>query len=383
MTIRKLVPLVICSFFLTGCWDHTEPERLLYINGIGINYLDNGEIEVFVQILNLQGLAKSENGSAPTTPVQVGRAVGKTLEDAIFNLYHTVDRRLFWGHLTYVIFSENAIKNGAIQEVSDFLVRYRETRYRIYNFVTKDSIKDVMLIKPLDNISLAFSKLSDPSDNYEQSSFIPPINLRELIIFLDEPGYQVQLPVLKITEQWMDEKKKQKNLLMEEIAVISKFNQIDFVPKKYYLGTRATNKKFTRDQIYFSIGSDQYLSAIVYDKKLDVIPVVKENGRVCFQIELKLKASLQNAIFHTNREEMEKAIETAIKKEMQKSYQYGMERNLDLFYLSTALYRKDNNNWKRVQKNGLVPLEEDTIKSINVKVLLQNTGRNKFEPLFK
>ena len=59
-----------------------------------------------------------------------------------------------------------------------------------------------MLVNPLDNIALAFSKLSDPRDNYKQSSFIEAVNLRELIIHMDEPRHEVHLPILKITKQW-------------------------------------------------------------------------------------------------------------------------------------------------------------------------------------
>lgn len=74
--------------------------------------------------------------------------------------------------------------------------------------MTKDPIKDAMLISPIENISVAFSKLSDPDGNYNQSSFIPPINLREIIIELDEPAHQVAIPLLKITEQWTGQKKR-------------------------------------------------------------------------------------------------------------------------------------------------------------------------------
>ena len=146
-------------------------------------------------------------------------------------MYHSVDRRLFWGHLSYVILSDAAVKKGAVKDVADFIDRFRDTRYRTYFFVTKDSIKDIMLTKALDNITLAFSKLSDPQDNYKQSSFVEPIKLRELIINTDEPGHQAYLPVIKVTEQWSNEEKKLKNLLIEEAAIISNNTLMDIIPK--------------------------------------------------------------------------------------------------------------------------------------------------------
>ena len=95
MNPRRIVLFIICCIFLSGCWDHNEPERLLYINGIGVHYNENGDVEVSLQIINLQGLAKQESGGGPGTikQAEVGQATGRTMEEAVFNLYHTVDRR--------------------------------------------------------------------------------------------------------------------------------------------------------------------------------------------------------------------------------------------------------------------------------------------------
>lgn len=126
----KYLSIILCTLILSGCWDTTEPERLVYTTGIGIDYKD-GKIVVFLQIVNMSGLAKTEGGSSVPNRVDVGRATGKTIDEAIFNLYHTSDRRIYWGHLSFIIFSENAFKHDLLRPATDFLDRYRETRYRI------------------------------------------------------------------------------------------------------------------------------------------------------------------------------------------------------------------------------------------------------------
>ena len=79
MKTRKIVPFIICCLILSGCWDHNEPERLLYINGIGVHYKENGDVEVYLQIINLQGLAKQESGGGPSAikQAEVGHAKEK------------------------------------------------------------------------------------------------------------------------------------------------------------------------------------------------------------------------------------------------------------------------------------------------------------------
>ena len=375
----------MCCLILSGCWDHNEPERLLYINGIGVHYKENGDVEVYLQIINLQGLAKQESGGGPSAikQAEVGHAEGKTLEEAVFNLYHSVDRRMFWGHLSYVILSDAAVKKGAVKDVADFIDRFRDTRYRTYFFVTKDSIKDIMLTKALDNITLAFSKLSDPQDNYKQSSFVGPIKLRELIINTDEPGHQAYLPVIKVTEQWSNEEKKLKNLLIEEAAIISNNTLMDIIPKDIILGTRFMNKDFVRDTLILSPGPNQSVSVVVFDKKLKISPVTEQDGKVRFNIKIKLKANLQMIKFKTSKEEIEKEIEQTIKEYIHRTYNYTYKRDMDVFKLSQTLYRKDNKTWKKIQKNGRIPLEEDTIKSISIHIQLKSTGRNNINPIFQ
>lgn len=377
--------MMVCCLVLTGCWDHNEPERLLYLHGLGVDYKD-GQVIVYMQIINLQGLAKQESGGDPSAISQsdVGRAVGVTFEEALFNLYRTLDRRLFWGHLSYVIFSEAAVKNGQTNKIADFIDRFRETRYRTYFFMTKDSLKDILLINPVDNIALAFSKLSDPRDNYKQSSFIDTVNLRELIINIDEPPHAVHLPILKITKQWATttDKKKQE-LLIDTIAVVENNTLVGVLPTEISLGLRPFNKNVVRYSVYLFPELKEGMSVVVYDTKTTIIPVIESDGTVRFNIKLKMKANLQLPKSNKTKKEYEKELRRVIKKEIYHTYDFTRKRDIDVFKLSNTLYRKNNKEWKRIAKEGKIPLEKNTINSIIIDVQLQNTGRNNIHPLFQ
>ncbi|MGE7904045.1 Ger(x)C family spore germination protein [Peribacillus sp. NPDC094092] len=381
---KSALIFLLCVFFLTGCWDSNEPERLVYANGLGIDY-KNGKIIVHLQIINMKGLAKSESGGDPSSlsAADVGTATGNTLEEALFNLYHTVDRRIYWGHLSFVIFSEEALNMGGLKYTVDFLDRYRETRYRVYFFMTKDSIKDAMLISPIENISIAFSKLSDPDDNYHQSSFIPPINLREIIIQLDEPAYQVAIPELKITEQWSGQDKKEKSLLIESVTIISKNKIKDFLPKNVMNGGRLVNKDFVRDSVTLFAGTKKDASVILYDKKSKITPIIERNGKVRFDVNLKVKASVEMIKNDITRQQYESEIKRSIKKEIKKTYQYTQKRDIELFKLSKLLYRHDSEAWKRMESEGMIPLDDDSLRSIWIEVELQDTGKQKLSPIFE
>ena len=380
----KFIPVLVLVLILSGCWDSNEPERLVYVHGVGIDY-KNGKVVIHLQIINLQGLAKTEAGGDPSSSnaSDVGVGTGDTLEEAIFDLYHTSDRRIYWGHLSFVIFSDEALKAGGFKKTVDFLDRYRETRYRIYFYMTKGSIKEAMLVSPIENISLAFSKLSDPEGNYKQSSFIPPIDLRELIIELDEPAYFVPIPLLKVTKQWSGQKEKKKDLLLDSIAIISENKIKTILPTRVMKGGRLVNKNFVRDSVTLFPGTKRDTSVIVYEKKTKMTPVIEKDGKVRFHIKMKLKASIETMQKDTSSKEYKKELKRILKKEIMYTYQYTQEKKVDLFKFSETLYRKDIKKWKEIQKNGDIPLKDDTIKSIKIEVELQDTGKDKLTPIFE
>ncbi|MGM9954968.1 MAG: Ger(x)C family spore germination protein [Peribacillus sp.] len=380
----KFIPLLVLIIFLSGCWDSNEPERLVYAHGVGVDYKD-GKVVVYLQIINLQGLAKTEAGGDPSSQnaSDVGTGTGDTLEEAIFDLYHTSDRRIYWGHLSFVIFSDEALNAGGFKKTVDFLDRYRETRYRIFFYMTKESVKEAMLVAPIENISLAFSKLSDPEGNYKQSSFIPPINLRELIIEMDEPAYFVSIPRMKVTKQWSGQKEKKKDLLLNSIAVISENKIKTIFPTRAMKGARLLNKNFVRDSVTLFPGTRQDTSVIVYEKKVKMKPVIEKDGKVRFHIKMKLKSSIETMKVDSSPKEYERELKRILKKEIKYTYKYAKEKKVDLFRLSETLYRKDIKKWKEIQKDGEIPLEDDTIKSIKIEVNLQNTGKDKLTPIFE
>ncbi|WP_442857371.1 Ger(x)C family spore germination protein, partial [Bacillus sp. FJAT-42315] len=91
--------VLLCTTFfisllpLAGCWDANEPERMVYIQGLGVDYKD-GEFVVYLQMLNPGLIAKSEATSGvQQSTVVVGRGSGKTVNEAAFDVYRSSQRR--------------------------------------------------------------------------------------------------------------------------------------------------------------------------------------------------------------------------------------------------------------------------------------------------
>lgn len=137
--------MLTTTLLMSGCWDVTEPQRMYYVQGVGVDYKDN-EYTVYLQIINFANVAKTEQSNPQASPTEIGQAKGKTIEEAIYKLYRSMDQEVFWGHMTYLLFSENAMKDEHAIAVIDTFLRFRETRYHIWVYCTQDPIEDVLLV---------------------------------------------------------------------------------------------------------------------------------------------------------------------------------------------------------------------------------------------
>src|SRR5690606_38396296 len=196
--------LVFSIVFLSGCWDFEEAERMDYVHGIAVDYQD-GKVLVTLQIVNLANLGQSETGGGSggeENQAAVARATSNTVNDAIFEIYKSAQRRLFWGHLTFIVVTEEGLKHGLLQEILDLFDRYRETRYRILLFATEDeNVDKIFEATAIFDGSPVYTRLTDLANTYEQNSFISELSLRESFLQIKEPGYNAIIPAITTTEK--------------------------------------------------------------------------------------------------------------------------------------------------------------------------------------
>jgi hypothetical protein len=80
---------------------------------------------------------------------------------------------------------------------------------------------------------------------------------------------------------------------------------------------------------------------------------------------------------------IEQEVERVIKKEILRTYQKGLEIDSDLYGLSNILYKDNFPIWKKIQKNGKIPLDKDTIKKVNVQIMVLDGGKQNNVPTLK
>lgn len=375
----KLMAIIVILFpLLAGCLDSNEPEQMVYIHGLGVDY-KKGRYTIYLQMVNLGKLAKSEVGGGEKMQMEVGHASGRDIDEAVFALYKSIQRKVFWGHLSFVVFTEEALKHKALNDTIDLFDRYREIRYRIWMFSTKGDVKQLLLSSPMLGISTALTRIAEPRSGYSQSSILKPINMRELIMQLDEPGYNGVIPTVNIAKNiWQSDEKKRAAIKADGVALITTRKLQGFISSNDVMGLRWMTEESKRNGLLLKKNGKRAAHALLLTPSVTIQPEVK-NQNVHFTIKIKVSGYLNEIDQKISEEFLCREAEKEIEKEVRQTYLKGLELDADVYRLSNTLYKKNLADWKKVEKNGVIPLRNDSI-SVQAQVKLRHVGKQRLSP---
>lgn len=379
--------LVFSIVFLSGCWDFEEAERMDYVHGIAVDYQD-GKVLVTLQIVNLGNLGQAETGGgsgANENQAAVARAASSTVNDAIFEIYKSAQRRLFWGHLTFIVVTEEGLKHGLLQEILDLFDRYRETRYRILLFATEDeNVDKIFEATAIFDGSPVYTRLTDLNNEYLQNSFIHELSMRDFFIQINEPGYNAIIPAITTTEKtWTSVEAIETMVESVGVALLdSEKRFLGFITGDDINGLRWLIKDTIRSNIQAKNDNGEPIAdGVVVEPKVSIKPKVRADD-VIFNIEIKGKIVINEFIEDMELDELKKKFQEQIEKEVHHTYKKALEYQADIFRLSEVLYRKDVKTWKKINKKGQVPLHENSIK-VTAKLTLGSSKLDDQQPILQ
>lgn len=370
--------MLATTLLLTGCWDVAEPQRMYYVQGVGVDYKDN-EYITYLQIINFATVAKTDQASPDAAPTEIGQARGKTIEEAIYKLYRSMDLEVFWGHMTFILFSEKAMENEHAISVVDTFLRFRETRYHIWVYCTQDPIEDVLLVSPLLKRSPTSAKLSNPENITKQDSFVDPVNLRQLVIGLNEPSYEVSIPYITLNKSWETEEEQTTETSFAGVGILTKDNFKGFIKGKSARGIEWMSDETQQGEITVLLDDSEqdYLTVDIKKLSVKVKPIVR-NNQATFEVLLKFNVILNGFKGKLTSGEVREKVAAEIKKEIVNTFEEGLKMDADVFRLSEYLYRSDVKAWKKLEEDGKIPLTKESISKIDIHINKISPGRKSF-----
>ncbi|WP_246131957.1 Ger(x)C family spore germination protein [Paenibacillus hemerocallicola] len=375
-----LVPLVglLLSVALTGCWDIKAIQDTNYVTAIGFDYEDSQYV-VYAQMVDFANVAKQEGGkSGQPSSVWSGHEKGGTVIEAMTKLYQTSQQRMFWGQVSSIVFTDKALGHG-IAEYMEGLIRFREMRYTQWVYGTKEPIDRVFLMIPFFNQSPLGSILHQPEENYRQRSYIRPLRLQKIVATYREPGSSAQLPSLGISKDvWKENGKDDPKLMVDGIFVLNKNKPPVWVSDDDLLGLRWLDRDTKRSNVMLSRNGAPAVSIIVDGPKVDVMPeTTNTNGKPVYSIRVRAKYYITELLEHIDASQIEKEAVEVVTSEIERTFEYGKKKGLDLYQLDHILYRRKFPLWSKLTRNGEVPLDDYELKFVKVELELLHSGMYK------
>jgi len=374
---RAKIVILLLLPLLGGCWGSHEVQTLAYSTTIGIDYAD-GKYKVYAQILNFANVAKLESGEpGKNVPVWIGKGQGATMFEAITDLYASSQLRLYWGHVSAVVITEGILAHNKLREVTDTLNRYREIRYNIQIFGTKEPLDSILSVKSLLNFSPLETLLARPDKYYTQRPYVAPITVFKFIASMNEPGYSTYLPSLGIDKQtWKEDSRAKPMFRINGAYFFNGRSYAGWLSERELIGMRWTNRKI--DQAAIHVPHDGKPVAVInlrashYD-----IRTVRRGRDVAFAVSIRLKGNV-GALWGDFREaELAKMTEAGIADETRRTYELAVRKKIDVYQLSQRLYRDDPAAFKRLMNSRPFPLTKGSLDRVDVHVRIVHSGKFK------
>ena len=378
MKQAKILLITLSLLLLSGCWNSKDIQRMAYVTALGIDYKD-GKYVSYVQILNFSSVAKVESAElGKNIPIWIGKGEGNTLTESFNSIYSTSQIRVFWGHVKAIIISENMLKHGdKIKEAYDMLNRYREVRYNILLYGTKEPIEEVLHQKSILNFSPLDSIMDTPAQTFSQRSYIVPLYGFKLLAQLNEAGNPGILPSLAIDKQnWHEDRSPKPLLKIDGAYFFRKGAMTGWLSEADLTGYRWLQRKLERSPINIPNNKNPKAAVVMLHPKSKIEPVLQD-GKPLFNITIKIESYLDELVSNISEKALEDQAAKVIKNEIRYTFNKGIEKQLDVLKLDEVLYRSYPQKWHELHRDGEFIYDEQSLNRIDVKVKLLHTGKYK------
>ncbi|WP_346869197.1 Ger(x)C family spore germination protein [Clostridium sp. UBA5119] len=385
--IIKLIPIMIISLLLTGCWDSVEIDRKAFVSTIAI---DVGEdIKARSEIINSKDNTSKESieenntlrvtygfpdirnmdskkGTASELSITVE---GYSMTDTYFKALAKSSRTLHFGHSKLLLLSEDLFKYPEVlQEVMDYIEREPSLNRTIMMTIVKGKAKDYVEVKPVteENIDNYITSLMG---NSSKNGTVAPVNLTKYIDMVKSYNSSA-LPVFSLENE--------KDIQLTGMAIIK-----DFTIKDYLDNNQMTDIQILRGDI----GScrkainkeghniDYYIKNVDRDLHIDY-----EDNKLKLKYTIDTEGTLKG--YYAKAESLDseviKEIEQQFNESMKKDFQELIDftRNnlkVDVLDIGSDIRRFHKGIWNDVKDNWPKALENAEI-SIEVKNDIRNIG---------
>lgn len=353
--MKKIIMLISLILLLGGCYNYKELNEYAIATGMAIDYdEEKKEYEISLLISN-SPKSGTEASSGYQTVVYSGK--GPSVYDAIKDIGLISPKQIYIGHLSIVIVSEDAAKEGLLKCL-DFLLEEPRSKKNFYVALAKDEkAKNILSITtPLTDFPSQTLADNLKSTDYLQGAVVA-IDFNTLIYYLINEGIDPALNGFKIVG---DEEKGAKAsniktnlpeayIKLTNLGIFKDDKFIKWADKNESRGINIMNDAIS--EFYVETNCEEGHAVIDIENletdlnvSKDGIVTVKVTGAgLINEITCDIDLSKQEQV-----DKIEKKTEKKIKNFMQDAIDLCKENNVDLFGIGLKYYQNYPKKYKQI-----------------------------------
>ncbi|MDG5786807.1 Ger(x)C family spore germination protein [Evansella sp. AB-P1] len=372
---------ILAVILLSGCWDRIEVNDIALVMGTGIDYFNDDEIELSIEVKLPGGEASGTgDGGGGEQQTFVHSATGKTMAEALSHLQMRFPRRLFWGHNRVIVINEEYARKEGISQELEFFSRSPQARVRDRVFVTNVKAKKLLSTNQhLETMTAeTLRELSDTNIGID-------ISVRDVLLGLKNDENEVVVPMITISQD-------------TEGSVEGK-NEVELLGTAAFRGNMmhdVLTMELTRGLLWFRNEidlatvtiepeeADGYISALMVSANSKLIPEIRDG-----EWRITIKAVSEDDIIQNTTnldltkmdvlQSVEKQFEEIILERLVKTVdRVQKEIKSDVLGFNEAFHRKYPNEWDMHKENWndfFTNIEVDYDVKVYVRRLGLSTGK--------
>ena len=284
---KNLVFLFIIAitnmFFLSGCWNYTEIDRLAIVSGLAIDKNEKGDkFFLTAEIIDVR-----ETMNKTTVTSKRIDSEGETIFDGMRNMIKVSGKKLYWSHAKTIVISQDVAKENIIP-VIDWVTRDQEPRLDIDLLISKEKTAKELLSQQSVTTDIRAMEMDFMLSGNKSLSKVPKTGAYEFINALIGEGISATLPAIGIT---LSDKKRTSAL--SGTAVFNKDKLVGFISgeeTKYFL---FVVDKIKGGLLTVDIPSerDNNITLEIFKNKTKITPVYSD-GKLSIKVDIKTEVSI-------------------------------------------------------------------------------------------
>lgn len=390
MKYKKILPVVLCTLLLTGCWDKIEIDRKLFVSVIGIDLgKDSGNKEEVKEIKpddpfqgrvqqekltitygfpDISELGPEKGGTAKDQFINVDAA---SMEDGILEATGKSSRSIHLGQTKLIMISSALLEESeTFKEILDYLERHPNLNKMMQIVVVEGKAEEYVKYQPPmeKNIEYYLSGLMESS---KRNATILPVTVSEMLVLLAQNG-NAMIPRMSI-------EKEKNEITLSGMAIIKNYEL-----KGYMTPIEVADLEIMRGKVrgakrvIYKEGHSVDINIEDMDRE---IKISGDKNKLKFNIDIRLEGQLREYYIDKNvfsKEELnslEKNFSKSISEEcniISKMLQneFGVDPIGFREYLEQrkpALWREVKDKWEEAYKNADINVNIDArIRRIGV-----------------